>query len=395
MRGVTKCPPNSGSKYQVVHNRENESSTLQDKNFDKILKIPVDYNPYSGDSLHAEKNYEDEVFIIPRGYGSIYTEPGATSKSTSNEGGLGIPTGKIMALEREFAGKPPLGPLTTYNQLNQDPGSALPVDRLTPLQKNYPAVAYSKADDVTITYDTDKEPQVKITVPQDYLRNFDPPKDSVHFSNLRYVDKTPLPSGVMTTSVDPTYVESFTKRNNVQLSVLQEPSIKYELFDHYLAVNSGSRDEVYKLHYDYRLSLEKPYKNVRSVEMVSAILPNQPDTIDQQPFLSIDIDELNHIDFSSTKIAHKAFAILPLKVPGKTGGFIVPDLGAIYHTALTFRTPLAILGSLTIKIRDIYGQFFTFGRPEGTLEKEFQNSFVFKITVEDVSRTPLNQRNVY
>src|SRR4029079_1802362 len=134
---------------------------------------------------------------------------------------------------------------------------------------------------------------------------------------------------------------------------------KYAYDIKYLTVNSASRGPEYPKHYDYRLNLKNVYKNVKQVELASAILPNQPATILDEPFLSIDIEELNYIDFSDTPTTHKAFAVLPLKPPTKaTGGFINPELGSIYHTALTFHKPLAKLSALTIKIRDMYGNLY-------------------------------------
>jgi len=216
------------------------------------------------------------------------------------------------------------------------------------------------------------------------------------FNQLRYSNDPNVPIGVRGT-VNPNYDEVFSKQNNAQLSVIQERNVKYVYFEEYLAINSNSRDPInYPKHYDYKLNLEKVYKNVKRVEMISAILPFQPPDILKEPFLSVDIEELNYITFSETPTAHKAFAVLPLKPPTSTNdGFINPELGSIYHTALTFRTPLAKLSTLTIKIRDMSGNLYYFGQPNGTTDKAHQNSFVFRITVEETNRSSINQRNVY
>jgi len=364
-------------------------------------------------SSAVENNYQDQIFIVPGSYQSV--ESARTRRSRPDKKAVKrMSDAKVKYIEteqEEYAEEEDVDaqknqfqanavPLVSYNQLSYDTGNAMPSKRLTPLQKTYDKVL-SKEAMIGESYNQDRSNRGLVISRED--RAIDPDKVEpdprarpLHYNQLRYVDKKPLPSGLLA-EVEENYDEAFSRRGNVQLSVLQEQNIKYEQFDHYLAVSSGSRDEVYPRHYDYRLSLENPYKNVRAVEMVSAIIPNQGDaSLSEEPFLSIDIDEINHIDFSSTKVSHKAFAILPLKAPPRIdGGFVVPELGAIYHTALIFKTPLAILGSLTIKIRDIYGNLFTFGKPEGTFAKEFQHSFVFKITVEDVARTPLKHRNVY
>jgi len=217
-----------------------------------------------------------------------------------------------------------------------------------------------------------------------------------NYTQLRYNQGQEIASGTLRT-MDANYQEAFSRSNNAHLSVLLEKDIKYTYFTHYLAISSASRDTTnYPLHYDFHLNLETVYKNVKNVELISAILPNAPVNILDEPFLSIDIEELNHIDFSPTNVTHKAFAVLPLKAPTKaSGGFINPELGSIYHTTLIYHTPLAKLSSLSIKIRDMNGNLFTFGQPSGTTDKQYQSSFVFKITVEEVSRAPLNHRNIY
>lgn len=192
--------------------------------------------------------------------------------------------------------------------------------------------------------------------------------------------------------------------DNSQLSISSEPSIKYNQYEHYINISSNNRDSSnYPLHYDYRINFDFPYKNIKSIELVSVILPNQTATssggnILNEPYFIIDVDEINYIEFPNNNgsKALKGFGIIPLKAPTQTsGGFINPELGCIYHTSKIYKTPLASLNSLTIKIRDINGNLYDFGQANGSTSKEYQNSFVFKITTEEVSRKNLNHRNVF
>lgn len=200
------------------------------------------------------------------------------------------------------------------------------------------------------------------------------------------------------------YKQAYSVAGNQQLSLVQEPVQKYKLYSHYLSISSSNRDSTnYPLHYNYRINFDQPFKNVKQIELISAILPNQhsassgSDILNESHFI-LDIDELNYIEFPNNagSQALKGFAILPLKPSTKnSGGFINPELGCIYHQSKVFKTPLANLNHLSIKIRDNAGNLYDFGHPNGNTDKTHQNHFVFKITVEEVDRNVLNNRNVF
>ena len=145
------------------------------------------------------------------------------------------------------------------------------------------------------------------------------------------------------------YEEAFGQDNSTMFSVINEPNVRYTLFENYISISSSNRDIMnYPLHYDYSISFDQPYKNIKSVELISAILPNTPGVLDE-PFLAIDIEELNYVEFPNNEGSAnlKAFSILPLKTPVKNiGGFINPELGCVYHKKKVFKTPLASLYNL-------------------------------------------------
>jgi hypothetical protein len=102
---------------------------------------------------------------------------------------------------------------------------------------------------------------------------------------------------------------------------------------------------------------------------------------------------LNHLEFSDQNI-NNGFAVLPLKPPAKSGGFLIPDFACNLNTPNVFKTPLASINSLTLTLTDFYGVPFNFGSDSSPPTKSLQNVFVFKIITEEVSQEKLQQRNL-
>ena len=223
-------------------------------------------------------------------------------------------------------------------------------------------------------------------------------------TSLQYVPRTETPF-LKPSTLSQNYPAAFNETNNSQLSIQGEPNIAYDLIDSYLNISSSNRDTTnYPLHYNYRINFDYAYRNVKKIELISAILPNQPaassgGNILNESHLIIDIEELNYVEFPNnigSAAALKAFAILPLKSATQaSGGFINPELGCIYHKSKIFKTPLANLDHLTIRIRDYQGNLYDFGQTAGSSAKQYQNHFVLKITTEEKTRSTLNHRNVY
>jgi hypothetical protein len=216
------------------------------------------------------------------------------------------------------------------------------------------------------------------------------------FNKLRFDSGLNVPSNTLRT-LDQNYPEALQPLENKQLSVIQEPDIKYEETVYYLNINSNDRNATtYPLQYSYTINLDKVYNNVVCVEMISAIFPNVSGII-LQPYLVYDIEELNTIDFALTSQNHKGFAICPLKNPNQSsGGFVLTELGCAFHTKTVYKIPKKI-SRLTVKIKDMYGNIYNFGDSSGTgsTAQADQNAFVLKITCNETSRKPLNLRNVF
>ena len=196
-------------------------------------------------------------------------------------------------------------------------------------------------------------------------------------------------------------VKSNTQYNSLdeQLRANAYPQFaKTTVYDRYIALSSSYRDhQVYPNSNEFKINFEV-IKNVVEVEMISAIIANQNSVLNE-PFLVIEIEELqSNIIFTRDNI-NQAFALLPLKSATQIGaGYILPELGQNFKTILRFKTPVSSISCFTIRIKDIDGNLFDFGTdstfPTPVL-KALQNTFMFKIktveadTTTTVPATPL------
>lgn len=206
-------------------------------------------------------------------------------------------------------------------------------------------------------------------------------------SQLRYNRQNSTPRGIRTTENN--YPDVYEPIE--QLSIIQEPDIKYELTEHFLSVTSSARGDSQPLHFNFYINLPRVYENVVKVEMISATFPNSSG-ITNQPYLVYDIDEINCIDFIISDHNTSGFAVLPIKP--STGAFINPELGCMFHTSYSPKQAKK-LARLTIKIKDVNGNLYDFGFPNGTTDILKQNSFLLKIITQDTDRSILKSRNVY
>lgn len=193
------------------------------------------------------------------------------------------------------------------------------------------------------------------------------------------------------TTVNDNYPNTFNAK-----SFLEQRDETYTYTDNYVVISSNDREASrYPLHFSYNVDLVSTFKNVVSVGVISATLPNTTGVLNE-PYLILSINELDFLDFGSLSNNNKGFAMLPLKGPSQTsGGFIVPDFTACCHSQALFKTPLARLSRLTIKIKDYASVLYNFGKPAGSTLKADQHSFMLKITTRELSRESLGNRNAY
>ena len=190
--------------------------------------------------------------------------------------------------------------------------------------------------------------------------------------------------------------------NNLQpespLSITQEPDIEYEKTTHYLTVSSRERDRLtYANVNKYRVDFPFEFKNIHSIELIQAIIPDKND-VTLEPFLLLKIDELDNVMISTDINISKSFAILQLSQPVSDAAFIYIDKRIHENVILKYKTPKASLAKMSITITDCSGTPFDFGTDTTfptTMTNSLQNTFVFRIVTMDKKRNILSQRNVY
>lgn len=190
------------------------------------------------------------------------------------------------------------------------------------------------------------------------------------------------------------FKSAFSNNFNQQLSIVNEPDVTYQTRENYLIVSSADRDtSVYPSSSDFVIQLQKEYKNIISVELIQAIVPDK-NNVTAEPYLLLKVNELENTMDSNNKQVYDSFAILQVCTPTVANSFLQIDKRIFENVALNYITPRASLSKLTIKITDADGNVFDFGG-SGSTAKPTQSLFVFKIVTSDTNRKIINNRNVY
>jgi hypothetical protein len=192
------------------------------------------------------------------------------------------------------------------------------------------------------------------------------------------------------------YSNVYQPSANAQLSVQQEPKIEYEVVTKYVTISSKDRDtSIYPSVSRYVVNFPTEIRNIISVELIQGMIPDKNSVL-EEPYLLLKIDELDEVMVSSDRNISDAFAILQLACPTTPGGFIMVDRRIHEHTIKYYRIPKAALTKMTVTITDAYGTPFDFGNdsPDPPV-KVLQNTFVFKISTLEKKIDQLNNRSVY
>lgn len=160
----------------------------------------------------------------------------------------------------------------------------------------------------------------------------------------------------------------------------------------YICLNSSDRNtSKYPNVNKYRIELNENFKNIHSVEVVSASLANK-NNIQLLPYVILKIEGMDHLTFSNDNIK-KGFALLYLKPT--TGAHVLPELGVLQRNVLINKTPKASMSNIEVSLVKPDGSDISFGESNGDTSFEFSNSFLLKITTVEVSRKILKNRSVY
>lgn len=181
-------------------------------------------------------------------------------------------------------------------------------------------------------------------------------------------------------------------QNSQNLSLNEK--IEYEDETHFLVISSADRDlTMHPSSNRFTLELTEDYKNIFSVELIQAIIPDR-NQVTQEPYLLLKIDELERTMKSNNKHISNAFAILQPAKPTVADHFIQLDKRIAENVILYYKTPKASLSKLTVTVTDFLGQPFDFGG-DNTLDKEHQITFVLKIVCRIKSRGDIGTRSVF
>jgi hypothetical protein len=194
------------------------------------------------------------------------------------------------------------------------------------------------------------------------------------------------------------YQDVYSTNFNTKHSLSNEPNIEYEEYVHYISVSSRDRDRsIYANVNNYCITLPNEFKNISSVELIQAIIPAK-NNADSEPYLLLDIDELEEVVISNDTHISDSFAILQPSPPITAGGFMQIDKRIHENTVKIYKTPRSSLSKLTISIKDDSGNLFDFGIdtvPPNAIDKSLQNTFIFKLITLEKRRADLRHRNVF
>jgi len=184
--------------------------------------------------------------------------------------------------------------------------------------------------------------------------------------------------------------------SHFSLSTQQEANIEYEKNISFVTISSRDRNvELYPNVSRYVIHFPTEIKNVESVELIQAIIPDK-NNVTQEPYLLLKVDEMEDVMISNDRNVSDAFAILQLTNPVTAGCFIQMDRKIHENVIKYYKTPKASLSKMTISITDYNGNLFNFGTDNvSPPAKALQNTFVFKIESLEKKRAVMNHRNVF
>jgi len=189
------------------------------------------------------------------------------------------------------------------------------------------------------------------------------------------------------------FKEDFYK-DATNLSISQEPVIQYEYTKNFIHISSVDRDiTIYSQPQEYRVRLDQEYKNVVSVRLINAILP-KANNVDLEPYLVLQIDELPNVCMAQSRDVPKD-AFLVLYFEQGVGNFLTIKSDNCNSLVKTYKTPLAKLERMTLRILNYAGTPFSFGVDSDPISKNLQNSFLFEVITAEKKRTSLQTRAVF
>lgn len=177
--------------------------------------------------------------------------------------------------------------------------------------------------------------------------------------------------------------------------------------ERFLSIDSSDRDRSkYPNPFKYTIRMEgsqdnenvtgRRYKNVHSIELISALLPNLPEIVEEM-YIILEIEELEDVGYdSSNQALRKAFSKIVVCDCLLNNFLILDGDNSRPLIRVFYPSPRASIDRMTITLRKPDGTMFTAvdNPPDQPVKKEVQNSFTFKIIEKIVDTTPIGHRNI-
>ena len=159
----------------------------------------------------------------------------------------------------------------------------------------------------------------------------------------------------------------------------------YHIERNFLFATSRDRDIVsYPTTTEFKIELPEEYHDIVCVELTAGTVPNL-DNVTNDPYLLLDIRELNHVQASN---GCDYFSILSVH-KGHSDAFFNMDRSSSAMMPHKLYSPKQRLSSLYIKLLHADGSPLIFGT-SGTVDPLHQTSFTFEIKTLKKDRRPFD-----
>lgn len=206
-------------------------------------------------------------------------------------------------------------------------------------------------------------------------------------------------------SINYKYPDNYAQREFLQapqLNLIDDPNKRY------LSIDSTDRDRSkypnpfkYTIHFtgssDQQNVTGHRYKNIHSVELISAMLPNVTEIKDEM-YIILHIEELQEIGFDSSNSCLKgSFGKLAMSDSSNPNFLFLDYDNSRPLKRIFYPTQKASLDKLTITLKKPNGEIIDLGPdsdPDSPPIKDIQNTFTFCITTSVTDVKPLGHRNI-
>jgi hypothetical protein len=145
----------------------------------------------------------------------------------------------------------------------------------------------------------------------------------------------------------------------------------------YICVDSRFRDTArYPKVADFIYYLREPLYNVSEVQLISSVIPNRNSVMDEgYLLLQTGNGRLDTVELGN---GSSVMNVIQMKNP-TTNNFIPTEIGCNINIKNKPNPYIGKLDKLPLKLLKPTGEIFNFGEPNGSVSKEYQIQYIFKI----------------